>query len=60
MNTLMTGIIIAAVSIVFVNVALFGFFKVSLENISLGNLLLIQAVIALFVLFLYLITKRGR
>jgi hypothetical protein len=57
MNTLMTGLIIFGVSIVFVNIVLFGFLGVSLKSISLGTLFLIQAVFAMFILFMYQLTK---
>ncbi len=58
MNTLVTGLIIAGVSVVFVNVVLFGFLGISLKSVSFGTLFMIQAVIALFVLFMYMVTKK--
>jgi hypothetical protein len=60
MNTLLTGIIIIGMSVVFVNVVLFGFLSISLKSIPLGTLLLIQGVSALFIFFMYQITKRKK
>lgn len=58
MKTLTAGLIISGVAVFFVNVLLFGFFKISLEKISLGSLLGLEAVFALFFLFMFLITQR--
>jgi hypothetical protein len=60
MNTIVTGIIIAGTSVVFVNVVLFGFLGISVKSLPLGTLLLIQGFFALFILFMYQVTKRRK
>lgn len=57
MNTLITGLIIVGVAVVFVNVVLFGFLGISAKSIPLGTLFMIQGVFALFILFMYQVTK---
>ncbi|MBW6441601.1 hypothetical protein K0B04_01655 [Patescibacteria group bacterium] len=58
MNTLKVGLGIFFISVIFVNVVLFGFFKISLNKVPLGALFLIQGTVALFLLYLYKITKK--
>lgn len=60
MNTLITGLIIVGVAIVFVDIVLFGFLNISIKSVSFGNLFLIQLVFALFILFLYQVVGRKK
>lgn len=58
MNTLVTGIIICVAAVFFVNVLLFGALRISLSSVPLGTLLGVEAVFALFFVFLYLVAMR--
>lgn len=58
MSTLTTGLIIAAGSIIFTNVFMFGLLKIPAKSVPLGTLLTVQGVIALFAVFMYLVVRK--
>lgn len=58
MDTLIKGVVIAVVAILFVNVLLLGFPGLSGRGVSLGTRLMLEAFVVLFILFMYFATKK--
>ena len=58
MNTLITGLVIAGGSIIFVNVFIFGLLGLPVKDVSFGTLLKIQGFTTIFALFMYLVVKK--